>query len=152
LKEEALDRIKWRNRFGRGCGPVVCLTDYWWILNECLFCRLHPRVEEVRLSEVKWSDNYFVASLTGSTRHCVSCLRHALTSSQHTQQSELQSCQSVLCQSQNKQRSVLNWLVFTTVTQCVYCAVRSGSLYGTQFKLMLSLASRLRFYRDFPRL
>jgi hypothetical protein len=21
LKEEALDRIKWRNRFGRGCGP-----------------------------------------------------------------------------------------------------------------------------------
>jgi hypothetical protein len=30
LKEEALDRIKWRNRFGGGCGPVVCLTDYWW--------------------------------------------------------------------------------------------------------------------------
>jgi hypothetical protein len=28
LKEEALDRIKWRNRFGTGCGPVVCLTDY----------------------------------------------------------------------------------------------------------------------------
>jgi hypothetical protein len=23
LREEALDRIKWRNRFGRGCGPVV---------------------------------------------------------------------------------------------------------------------------------
>jgi hypothetical protein len=23
LKEEALDRIKWRNRFGRGCGPLV---------------------------------------------------------------------------------------------------------------------------------
>jgi hypothetical protein len=23
LKEEALDRFKWRNRFGRGCGPVV---------------------------------------------------------------------------------------------------------------------------------
>jgi hypothetical protein len=23
LKEEALDRRKWRNRFGRGCGPVV---------------------------------------------------------------------------------------------------------------------------------
>jgi hypothetical protein len=22
-KEEALDRIKWRNRCGRGCGPVV---------------------------------------------------------------------------------------------------------------------------------
>jgi hypothetical protein len=29
LKEEALDRIKWRNRFGRGCGPVV-----WQITNE----------------------------------------------------------------------------------------------------------------------
>jgi hypothetical protein len=26
LKEEAVDHIKWRNRFGRGCGPVVCLT------------------------------------------------------------------------------------------------------------------------------
>jgi hypothetical protein len=23
LKDEALDRIKWKNRFGRGCGPVV---------------------------------------------------------------------------------------------------------------------------------
>jgi hypothetical protein len=23
LKEEALDRIKWRKRFGSGCGPVV---------------------------------------------------------------------------------------------------------------------------------
>jgi hypothetical protein len=23
LKEEALDRFKWRNRFGRGCGPFV---------------------------------------------------------------------------------------------------------------------------------
>jgi hypothetical protein len=23
LKDKALDRIKWRNRFGRGCGPVV---------------------------------------------------------------------------------------------------------------------------------
>jgi hypothetical protein len=28
LKKDAHDRIKWRNRFGRGCGPVVCLTDY----------------------------------------------------------------------------------------------------------------------------
>jgi hypothetical protein len=23
LKEEAVDRFKWRNRFGRSCGPVV---------------------------------------------------------------------------------------------------------------------------------
>jgi hypothetical protein len=30
LKEEALDRIKWRNGFGRGCGPVVWqITDEW---------------------------------------------------------------------------------------------------------------------------
>jgi hypothetical protein len=30
LKEEALDRIKWRNRFGRGCGPVVWqIGDEW---------------------------------------------------------------------------------------------------------------------------
>jgi hypothetical protein len=30
LKEEALDRIKWRNRFGRGCGPFVWqITDEW---------------------------------------------------------------------------------------------------------------------------
>jgi hypothetical protein len=28
LKEEALDRIKWRNRFGRGCGPVVWQITY----------------------------------------------------------------------------------------------------------------------------
>jgi hypothetical protein len=29
LKEEALDRIKRRNRFGRGCGPVV-----WQIIDD----------------------------------------------------------------------------------------------------------------------
>jgi hypothetical protein len=30
LKEEALDRIEWRNRFGRGCGPDVWqITDEW---------------------------------------------------------------------------------------------------------------------------
>jgi hypothetical protein len=28
LKEEALDRIKWRNRFGRGFGPVVRQITY----------------------------------------------------------------------------------------------------------------------------
>jgi hypothetical protein len=31
LKEEALDRIKWRNRFGRGCGPVVWQITYEWM-------------------------------------------------------------------------------------------------------------------------
>jgi hypothetical protein len=29
LKEEALDRILWRTRFGRGCGPVVRQTTEW---------------------------------------------------------------------------------------------------------------------------
>jgi hypothetical protein len=28
LKEEALDRAMWRNRFGRGFGPVVSQTEY----------------------------------------------------------------------------------------------------------------------------
>jgi hypothetical protein len=37
LKEEALDRIKWRNRFGRGCGPVVWQITYeWWIMYICM--------------------------------------------------------------------------------------------------------------------
>jgi hypothetical protein len=29
LKEEALDRILWRTRFGRGYGPVVRQTTEW---------------------------------------------------------------------------------------------------------------------------
>jgi hypothetical protein len=29
LKEEALDRTVWRNRFGRGFGPVVRQNDEW---------------------------------------------------------------------------------------------------------------------------
>jgi hypothetical protein len=29
LKEEALDRTKWRGRFGRGFGPVVRQTAKW---------------------------------------------------------------------------------------------------------------------------
>jgi hypothetical protein len=28
LKEEALDRTVWRNRFGRGFGPIVSQTEY----------------------------------------------------------------------------------------------------------------------------
>jgi aminoglycoside phosphotransferase len=42
LKEEALDRIKWRNRFGRGCGPVVwqITDDDDWLLT----CRVSDRV------------------------------------------------------------------------------------------------------------
>ena len=33
LKEEALDRTKWRTRFGRGFGPVVRQSTKW--MNEC---------------------------------------------------------------------------------------------------------------------
>jgi hypothetical protein len=46
LKEEATDRIKWINRFGRGCGPVVWqITDEWtvikiWVLLPHLFTNL----------------------------------------------------------------------------------------------------------------
>ena len=29
LKEEGLDRTMWRNRFGRGVGPVVRLLNEW---------------------------------------------------------------------------------------------------------------------------
>jgi hypothetical protein len=42
LKEESLDRIKWRNSFGRGCGPVVWqIADEWKIhallnVSQCL--------------------------------------------------------------------------------------------------------------------
>jgi hypothetical protein len=35
LKEEALDSIKWRNRFGRGCGPVVCLDRLLMMMTGC---------------------------------------------------------------------------------------------------------------------
>jgi hypothetical protein len=37
LKEEALDRTVWKNRFGRGFGPVVSQTEYW--MNEFRTCR-----------------------------------------------------------------------------------------------------------------
>jgi len=29
----------------------------------------------------------------------------------------------------------INWLVFITETECVYCAVRAGSLYTTRFNI-----------------
>jgi len=31
----------------------------------------------------------------------------------------------------------INWLVFRTETECVYCAVRTGSLYTTQVHVSL---------------
>jgi hypothetical protein len=35
LKEEALDRILWRTRFGRGYGPVVRQTAEWMNVQKC---------------------------------------------------------------------------------------------------------------------
>ena len=32
----------------------------------------------------------------------------------------------------------INWLVFITETECVYCAVRTGSLYIIQTRFVLS--------------
>ena len=32
LKEEALDRTMWRNRFGGGFGPVVRQNTEWWVM------------------------------------------------------------------------------------------------------------------------
>ena len=41
LKEEALDRTMWRNRFGGGFGPVVRQNTEWWFQNcVCLNFRL----------------------------------------------------------------------------------------------------------------
>jgi hypothetical protein len=43
LKEEALDRIKWRNHFGRGCGPVVWqITDEWTKIETHILCSVTP--------------------------------------------------------------------------------------------------------------
>jgi hypothetical protein len=57
LKEEALDRIKWRNRFGRGCGPVVWqITDEWVSYNRSsqIFekCNSYPKM--LRATRVIW--------------------------------------------------------------------------------------------------
>jgi len=39
LKEEALDRPIWRIRFGRGYGPLVKETMWWWWLWWLLWTR-----------------------------------------------------------------------------------------------------------------
>jgi hypothetical protein len=42
LKDEALDRSRWRARFGRGFGPVVRQTAKWMIkFHENMFGSLH---------------------------------------------------------------------------------------------------------------
>jgi hypothetical protein len=50
LKEEALDRTKWRNRFGRGCGPVV-----WQITDDDDQTLRTPQRMRTR---VKWERHY----------------------------------------------------------------------------------------------
>jgi hypothetical protein len=40
LKEEALDRIKWRNRFGRGCGPDRLLMNECTYTYICLYIKI----------------------------------------------------------------------------------------------------------------
>jgi hypothetical protein len=57
LKEEALDRIKWRNRFGRGCGPVVRqITDEWMNSSPSWLYVTLPHFSHNRLS---WSSPSF---------------------------------------------------------------------------------------------
>jgi hypothetical protein len=45
LKEEALDRIMWRNRFGGGFGPVVRQNTEW--MNEF-------HLQGIKRREIKW--------------------------------------------------------------------------------------------------
>jgi len=40
MKEEALDRTMWRNRFGRDVGPVIRQITEW--TNECLCVPWQP--------------------------------------------------------------------------------------------------------------
>jgi hypothetical protein len=47
-KEEALDRIKWRNRFGRGFGPVV-----WQIIDDNDLWTIKNKVEIKHYRELK---------------------------------------------------------------------------------------------------
>ena len=44
LKEEALDCTRWRNRFGRGVGPVVRQTTEWMNNENCIY-KSSPSVE-----------------------------------------------------------------------------------------------------------
>jgi hypothetical protein len=72
LKEEALDRIKWRNRFGRDCGgPVVWqITDEWmnyvcWSVSIaflCLAVQYGYRVTKIA-SECYMCSKMFVAAV-----------------------------------------------------------------------------------------
>jgi hypothetical protein len=50
LKEEALDRTKWRNRFGRGFGPVVRQNIEWMNMSSWRW--------QINLTEKCWTSNY----------------------------------------------------------------------------------------------
>jgi hypothetical protein len=57
LKEEALDRIMWRARFGRGTGPVVRQTTKWITWIRASGCFVH--YEE--LSSLIWTRNLLIS-------------------------------------------------------------------------------------------
>ena len=50
LKEEALDRIMWRNRFGRGFGPVVWQITDDDDVNECCYYILNMELTDLALN------------------------------------------------------------------------------------------------------
>jgi hypothetical protein len=63
LKEEALDRTVWRNRFGRGFGPVVRR-----ILNEMNSRLMYFCVNIVMIWMIKWKDEKFIQTSHQNTR------------------------------------------------------------------------------------
>jgi hypothetical protein len=83
LKEEALNRIKWRNRFGRGCGPVVWqITDddvviyvsrfMYLILYHINFLKLAALVPESKV--VSWSHRFVTVKVKFSITDITSAI------------------------------------------------------------------------------
>jgi hypothetical protein len=68
LKEEALNHIKWRNRFGGGCGPVVWQITY----DDCYQHLGHPKYVLLLIRSLK---NSFVC--VGAPVHAI-CLIHSI--------------------------------------------------------------------------
>ena len=61
LKEEALDRIMWRARFGRCFGPAVRPTTKWWVNYKealSLRCPLTTAWNYVRIGNISASGNF----------------------------------------------------------------------------------------------
>jgi hypothetical protein len=68
LKEEALDRIKWRNRFGRGFGPVVWRItddDVWFLLTEALklYKHLFLKISFLWIRHTRWQKPAIIHSV-----------------------------------------------------------------------------------------